>query len=243
MSRTRFIAMNQDQVNICRQILESLLHRPIAKLFWIPSPSDLSSGRRHPISFKYVIERLDHGLYLSADEWMSDVRILLTVPQKRTQSSFRASAALQLAQEFDILTQTLSPALSPHILQLQVAESRLGSFVESISPSILESSSDQKVPAAEVFKVERSDDMGSIADDIRNFFTPTLVLQVAAFVSVIEPTALVLDEKSARILVASMSPTTREKLRAFVSELMENAAKGTIDAFSDKQVAVLTELI
>jgi hypothetical protein len=236
--------MNAHQIDLCRRIQDSLLRRPISQLFWTVPLCELSAGKRPPISFSWILERIDRGLYGSADEWIGDIRLLFVVPNPRSASLLRRAAAQQLGQEFEELLLTLSPGISPHIAQLQMAEGRIESLVGKAPPLARVSVvAKERKPAAEIFKRERSDDMAVLADDIRKLFTPNLLLRVAAFVSVVDPPALVFDDDTMRILLVAMSSENREKLRGFVWKLMEEAAIGALDVFVDRRPALQTQVM
>jgi hypothetical protein len=235
--------MNALQVDVCCKILNSLLRRPISSFFWTPSPVDLSVARRPPISFKWISERLERGLYLSADEWVSDMRTIFTVSHGHAKSALRSAAAAQLEHEFSLLLRTLTPALSPHTLLLQRAEARLFDLVVNFRPSLLSPAADGRHPAAEIFAMDQSRELPKLAEDIRNLFTPTLLLRVAAFVSVIEPPALIITDEYFRILLSQMSEGNQIKLREFVTDLMRAAACGELEVFADRKPALRTQVL
>jgi hypothetical protein len=239
--------MNREQVEICLKIVNILLRRPIAKFFWLAPPGDLLLGRRVPMSFQLILERLQRGLYRDAGEWIADMNLLFSIPQKKAKNSLRAAAAHQLFGEYEALLTTLSPSLSPHTIKLQLVQWQFDNLMRhaTIAPT---TATRDSPPGAEVFKDPPiGDDPLIIANHIRNLFSPNLLLRVAAFLYATQPDALVFGEGELHIQFALITAENRTRLRDYIADLMQSGATGAIQpvvgsSMDNSAPALLTEV-
>jgi hypothetical protein len=214
------------------------------------SPSDCAIllGRRVPLSLHQILERLQRGLYQDTGEWIADMNLLFSIPQKKAKNSLRAAATDQLFGEYETLLAALSPSLSPHTIRLQLAEWRLDTFIRraSITPAAAPRGSP---PGAEIFKEPPiCDDPLVIANHIRNLFAPNLLLRVAAFLYTTQPDALVFGEGELHIQFTLITPDNRVKLRDYIADLMQSSATGAIppvvgSTMDESAPALLTEVL
>lgn len=225
--------MNREQTELCREILESILRRPISRMFWELDCPQAMANVKVPITLHLISDRLSRGLYGTPDEFVSDMRVLFSKSMKAAKNSVRSVAASQLLLQFEQLMADLSPSLSPCTTKEQLGTVKLTKIVKSLAPWLTSAASvSNGEPAAEIVKNPHTEvSVSEIATDIRSLFSPALLLRVLAFVYQMQPEAVSIDEEEMSIEFTLLSDENLGKLRVFVNELVAKAAKGEINPF------------
>ena len=183
--------MNSDQINLCQIIMEKITRRPVSKMFWTVSPLEKKSKQ---ISLQSISERLQENKYKNADEWVYEMRKLFSVEIKNPTNSLRSAAARLLMDDFEEEMKTLSPMLSPHLFQFQIAEEHLINFINSFHPYINKTNIEvESDPAAEIFKEDLNDNdytAQHLLFDIQLLKAPQIILRIAAFIYKVHPAAI-----------------------------------------------------
>ena len=226
--------MNIDQAKLCREILESLIRRPVSRLFWDYDGPEMEGPKvRAPVSLRLISDRLLRGLYVTPDAFVADMRTLFSNAVKRPQRGIRSMAAVELAQEFENLMGDLGPTPSGLTAQTQGLELKLRRFLRDIHPGLtINIENTDREPGAEIVRQPKTEaDVNNIAEDIRNLFSPSLLLRVIAFIYSLQPEAVSIDEEEIVIEFLLLTDATLQKLREFLNKLIRQTAQGKINPF------------
>lgn len=221
--------MNSDQIKLCQTIMQKISRRPVAKMFLTISPLESKSKQ---ISLQSIAERLQQNKYQNADEWIYEMRRLFSVEIKQPTNSLRSSAARLLMNDFEEEMKILSPMLSPHLFQFQMAEEHLQNFINSYHPYINKTPpKTEKEPAAEIFKEDFNDidyTARNLFSDIQLIREPQIILRVAAFIYKIHPSAISIG-KQLTMMFSVLSKDELWRVGKFVRQLMLDSSVGKIN--------------
>ena len=122
--------MEPEQVQICENILESLLRRPISLLFY-QTPKDVETLlSSNPTTLQYVQKRLKTNSYSSAYDFVQDIRSVLYIGLT-SKDQFRKSGALLLSNELEALIIKLLPGLEEIPRKLNQIHLKISEHIDS----------------------------------------------------------------------------------------------------------------
>ncbi|OHT06203.1 hypothetical protein TRFO_25824 [Tritrichomonas foetus] len=222
--------MNYEQLQACSMIMQKILRRPVSKMFYSVSAIETVTK---PISLQTISEKLQENKYKTADEWIYEMRLVLSFAKRQSNNiPLKAAAARLLMSDFEDEMMTLSPMLSPHMLFLQIAEEHFNNFIQSYHPEIPRRIPiTDSVPASEIFKTWNKESTPSqLLSEIKMLNSPSLLLRVAAFIYKIKPEAIGFGKQLSMIL-SMLSQDEMMNTSNYVRRILFDAATGKIDPF------------
>ena len=230
--------MNQNQVCVCDLILQKIISRPIAKMFW--DINEVTVSLNEPLSLSIIEEKLHRGLYTSATHWVSDMRELFSSGfSKKTEHTLRMAAARQLMEELNKLLWELSPMQCSTVIKFELIENQLNQFISNNLPSFrIQGETSDREPCA--FPLKRKPKGNEeIAEYMKLITSPSLILRALSFLSFIQPEVVQINEESLCIVFSLMYPETSEKFGEYLHKLTTESASGKFDPyFQDVQSKV-----
>ena len=224
--------MNDDQIKLCQTIMEKIYARPVSRMFYTISPLEIKEKQ---ISLKSIGERLRENKYQNADEWIYEMRKLFSAEIKHPSNPLRAAAARLLMEDFEKEMRTLSPMLSPHLFQFQIAEEHLINFINSYHPYIsINMPEIEKKPAAEIFQEDFNDvdySTQQLLSDIQLLRAPQIILRIAAFIYKVHPNAICFG-KRLTMMLSLLTPEEVSRIGKFVRQLMVDCTVGKMNVLS-----------
>ena len=144
--------MIEEQDYLCKRILSELKRIPISKLFTDENAHLIPKQITKPITLDIIEQRLDRHVYANSDEWVSDMRrFLMREYENSPDNSIRKAAAMQLSSEFEKLMVTMHPSLSPHIINVQIAEHEIREIADSLIIANTPTKPTENTPCASIF--------------------------------------------------------------------------------------------
>ena len=201
-------------------------------MFLTSAPVDTSF---RPITLKSIAEKLEDNKYQNADEWIYEMRLVLSSARTRSSKNhLRSAAAKFLSERFEEEMKTLSPMLSPHTLPLQITEEHFKDFIKSFHPVIHRHRKEEEaLPASEIFQEEITNENASPAhllSEIKLLGSPALILRIAAFIYKIKPSAISFG-KELTMMISLLSHEEIIQVSYFVRKILVESAIGKIDPF------------
>lgn len=225
--------MNEDQYNICVNIMEAILRRPIASLF---RKSDILLSDRNipvPLCFDTITDKLNKKMYAIVNDWIREMRTLFESVLAGTEKKNPIYiAALQLQTEFDEHLARMNPMDDLRIIRTRFTIQQIQEYSSKL-PLIKDNAVTEKEPGAELFKrKETTRNNKRLSRDIRLFCSQEIVFRVSAFIYKIQPEVITIDE-NLTINFNLMSDHTYNQVRPYVTQILQDAAVGKIDIFTN----------
>ena len=225
--------MNEYLLKSCIEVTQTIIRRPIIKLFWLNCGEE-NSESLPPFSFETICKKLEKNLYPSYNEWVSDVHSLFDFHITNNQNQVFKYSAKQLKLEFDELTSKFASNISIRLDKLKKIHSELNDLADAYESEITKIQKDIQ-PAAEIFKKSIDsikDPIKIIKRNITLFKSPEMILRIAAILYKLQPEAIVVNGEQIRIEFALMNSETINKLLRYTLILLEAIASGKIDPYS-----------
>jgi hypothetical protein len=222
--------MNAREKELCRAVLGNVLRRPVAKLFWSLSNHPIVHTKSMiPLSFSYIVAKLNRNLYHGVQEWIDETDTLLDAfisPECRTIQSISAAA---LKAEFHSLLDSAIPGQFLAVFRLKKVQSAIQTFAQ---PSRIRPAVVAQRPAAEFFSLaETTLNLSRLQRDIQIFKSLEVTFRIAAFLSATQPETVLLNGREVSFEFPLMTLETATKLRHFIDQLFLKIVAGEIDPF------------
>lgn len=235
--------MNQEQKDLCQLILDTLRKRPVFQIFWSYDSHSQAPNYKIPVTFKIISEKLACGLYPSPLDFVSDCRTLFAQISHEDSNSVRFGAARFLQHEFETLVSELSPIDGHSARMLQNFMHKLTDFISRVKPAVrtLIPVKQEIQPAAERLRNPDDEDATaeSVSEDIKSITSPSLLVNILAFIYKLQPEAIHMDEEEIKISFMLIGPESLSKIKQYLNSLFEKAARGEIDPCAQHPVEVL----
>ena len=231
--------MNEQQLISCKKILESVLRRPVSRLFWDASGELTNKNIEQPISLSYINDRLGKGLYPSTSAFVKDMRmVFLNGDSYDNRNSIRPAAISLLMEDFEKALAIYSPSSSSALnTKLKITLNDIQEITDSAKSSenieknstILE---DQKPGCNFIANSSEIPPEKITCEDLKNevnlLKTSKLLLKVIQFIYNLQPEAIALSS-GVSILFSLLKPENIQKIHIFVIGLLHDSATGKID--------------
>jgi hypothetical protein len=222
--------MNAREKELCRAVLGNILRRPIAKLFWSLSNHPIVHSKSLiPLSFSYIVAKLNRNLYHGVQEWIDEIDTLLGSFISPECRSIQCVSAEALKTEFHSLLDSAIPGHFLSVFCLEKVQSTVQAFAEPRRerPAVL-----ARAPAAELFRLKEATlNFRRLQRDIQMLKSPEVAFRIAAFLSATQPETVLLNGREVSFEFPLMTLETATKLREFVDQLFLKFVTGEIDPF------------
>jgi len=223
--------MNEEQNEICREIMSILYKRPISKMFDSFQIDCYQKTPTVPLTMQLIEEKLDRGLYPTAESWVTDLRTLFSNAMLvNAPISLKYAAAKQLSEDLNDLLSVLSPTISPHTIDFQITEFQFRQLLQrssKVGKFMIEAPNKQHPVSYSIKSLSKF----SIVDKIRLINSPSALLNICSFIHQIQPECIIIEKAVSRIRFSLLEPGNKAKVDEYINNIILKCAKGEMDAF------------
>lgn len=222
--------MIEEQDFLCRKILTEIKNIPVSKLFMDENIHLIPKTISNPVTLDLIESRLDKHVYSSSDEWVSDMRMLFMREYEGSpENSIRRAAAMHLSLEFEKLMDHFHPGMSPHIINLQIAEKEIRDISNSLVINSEIKRTKQSKPCSVIFdQTDEEITPKTIIHKISLLKNPELLLKVLAFIYKKQPECLLFGQVTS-IEFCLLKEENLQALNEFIKKILMDAASGVSD--------------
>ena len=192
--------MDLEQAKICKKILENLLYRPIAQLFY-ETPNDIELlSLPNPITLQYIEKRLENLSYTSTYDFVQDLRSVLFTGLISS-DPFRKSGAKLLSSELEANITKLLPGLREIPRKLNQINLKISNIIESFptNDEIFSNFDSNIQPACEIlsnpdYQPEKATPI-SLKREISMIKSPSILTYVFALIYRYQPEVININDK------------------------------------------------
>lgn len=226
--------MNENEAALCRDIFNELKSKKVFNLFW-KSTQDLTNPNIiHPINFETISTKLDHNLYDSVGDFLSDITVCIENGKNGyPEGTIRNAAAHQLYSYFEEILTQVNPFCGGIGMPLQYITKK---FASELTPPteqtniIIEKHNED--PGSVLFGEESDpDNLDILYRDIKLLSSTTLAFEFAAYVKRLQPDAIAVGNEIT-VNITLLQPENRPLMRRYVTNLLKRAAQGEVDAYA-----------
>ena len=229
--------MNKEEYEACGIILQKILSRPESEMFKDSSDDTLNINIKRPITLYYFIQRYNEKKFSTTHQFISTLKdFFFNITTADGVSPIRKVMAADLLNEIDKAVKINAPTLPSTIIPIHSAIFNF--YQNNIPPKrpiIGETQNNNqtfnKQPGSMLFSstIDPSN-IRLLIRDIKLLNMPSLTLRLAAYVTRLQPDAVILSE-SFSLNIALLSPENKINVRQYVTKLLNDAASGKINPF------------
>jgi hypothetical protein len=222
--------MQESEAAACRTALAAIVRRPISLLFFSTSGASPAWGKSStPWTLSFVGGRLSRNLYKTAREFLKDINDMFNIAIRDCPRTLTGVAARALKRECHSVFEAHLFESVPAVIQLRAVQTAIE---RRANPPPVPPVRVDGLPGAEFFKLRgQPPDRRRLQRDLTAFVSPAVQGRIAAFLTKVQPEAVILFGTEIVFEIQLMSPETVAALHNFLGELFMKIVTGEIDPF------------
>ncbi|EAX96999.1 hypothetical protein TVAG_440150 [Trichomonas vaginalis G3] len=225
--------MNEFEHLACKQILDTLMKRPIAKIFWDSDQEIDNPDIIHPITFKLISEKLQNHVYQSPQDFIDNMNELLANAKKWDPvKSIKPAAAELLTQDFEKAVLVYKPTTIPLSMKIRIAFNEFNEIKSIPISDIEETTSTNNSKPANYLLNQYNRNPNSISredlvKEIQLLNSTDKLLNLIRFIYKLQPDAILVN-KEVTIQLENINPDDYAKIHAYIWKQLQNLSIQTI---------------